>query len=437
MKNSTLQTLLYYLNRDALLGIPKYGVGWLVIALFIVMGLAQDQPFTIGIILFVGVLSSQKLIDHWRQRLECSTRTIVPYFSVVQNRTLLIWLGLFSVLVALLLVHREVAPLVAIALGLTSVWVSAWIILRYSYLYALPAMLWAITLMGIIVLGIVAPNRFDYSLQQGEVWAPVLLVIDALFVVAAVRQTQRRLVAKHRAVESDSRLQWKRVFGRRLGAWFSTLPLPPTYLGIPYFILVALAMEYSLKFLFATQAFGSLSSRSIVFLSLEVILFLGVIDVAKRFDWARATWSRQWLIPLSDGRTGFVRHLVTGLLREMSVMWLNVAVVFAIAAVVLLHRLPAFGYGAILAATISIVLGAASLQLLPAIWRYRGTVLVHGVIRIITFIVALFISLVVSFFVSPFAAWPWAVFSGSAVITTLSAGLLLLEIRGLAQSDFE
>lgn len=437
MKNTMLQTLLYYLNRDALLGIPKYGVGWLVIALFIVMGLAQDQPFTIGIILIVGVLASQKLIDHWRQRLECSTRTIVPYFFVIQNRALLIWLGLFSVLVVLLLIHREVALLVAIALGLASVWVSAWIILRYSGLYALPAMLWGITLMGIIALGIVAPNRFDYSLQQGGWWAPVLLVIDALFVVASVRQIQRHFVEKRRAVESDSRLQWKRVFGWRLGAWFSTLPLPPTCLGIPYFILVVLVMEYSLKFLFVAQAFGSLPSRLIAFLSLETILFLGVRDVVKRFERGRATWSRQWLIPLSDGRTGFSGYMVAGLLREMLVMWLDVAVAFAIAAVVLPQRLSAFGYGAIFVATISIAFGAASLQLLPAIWRYRGTALVHGIIRISAFIVVLFAALIVSFFVASYAAWPVAVFSGSATITAFSTGLLLLEIRGLAQSDFE
>jgi len=127
----------------------------------------------------------------------------------------------------------------------------------------------------------------------------------------------------------------------------------------------------------------------------------------------------------------------SGLLREISVMWLNVVVVFAIAMVVFLQRLPAFGYGAIFVATISIVLGAASLQLLPAIWRYRETVLIHGVIRVIAFIVALSISLAASFRVSSFAAWPLAVFSGSAVIITLSAGLLLLEIRGLSQSDFE
>ena len=440
MRSTTLQTLLRYLSWNALSGIKNYGVGWLIVALFTVLGLSQNRSENIGIVLFVGVLASQKLVDHWRQRLECSTRTIIPHFFPVQSRALLIWHMVFSVLTVLLLVRQHAAPLVAIALGLASVWIGAWVMLRYSAPFRLLRTFWSIIPLVIMVAGILIPKRVEYYLHHGGSWSPVLLIIDVFFMIAAVGEMQRDAGEMRATVKPDTWVRFKKIMDWRLGDRFSTLPLPPARYGMPVYILISAVMACLFVFYIDVkpQAFNEVLQRIIVVSVVGIILSSSLIDAEMRFTQARATWSSQWLIPISDSRSGFAGHIVGGFVRELSVIWLNVAIIFVIAAVTLLHKLPISGYGAILAAMAAVMLGATMLVFLPAIWRYRGSMLVHGVTRIAVFLIVLLGAVfVASILAVANEAWPMAIFSGSGTVALISIALLSLSVRGLARSDLE
>jgi hypothetical protein len=440
MKSPTVATILRYFDWDALARIKGYGVAWIAIAIFILEGF-QPGAFGVAMPLFAGVWASQQLADHWRQRLGCSTGTIVPDFAPTQNRAVLIWHGLLSIVIILLLLYHSIAPVVAIALGLALVWISAWVMLRYPGQWAFARLLWAVIVLAVFIWALKTPDSVANILRQGIVWAPVLLAIGVVFLFAAVVEMRGATGEIRRDILLDV---WKRrdlsgqlngLMRWRLGERLSTLPLAPNKHGLLFFIAFAIivVVASSLGEYRETSSGGSAYYLAFTF---YFGIMVGVSwDILRRFGQARATWPHLWLAPSALDRNGFARRIVTGLLREMLITWLNAAVVFVIAAAILLHRLPAAGYIAILIAMAAVMLGAAALDLLPATWRYRGSALTKGMGRLAAFLVGSAATGITAGYVVIYAAWPLAVFAASAVVAILSSLLLVVAARGLARSD--
>lgn len=439
----TLKTMHRYWDKDALFGIPQYGVFWLMIAAFSLGSLTYQPAIGIPIILYIGLIAGMMIVKGWTELAKGQSQLLVPGFRHIHNLSLWLWLGLFALLVIGLLLYAGISPVPATAMCLYTLGSGPFMKPGRENYWAPPNLLLPLPII-LLMIGLLVhvPSGLGDIVRQGGYWVIPVFACDAIFVALLIQRIGGRRDTTVKTSKTNTSNKVRKVFDWRLGQNLSTLPLPPYQCASGLIVLVLFMLVGACIFLLTGTLSASVHNTFDIRRSSLAIVALGAtfwcaIKTLKAFTQLRPSWPRLWLITQGSNRSHFAHWLVGGILLELAIDWINLVIAFIIASQILLQETSLLLYIAAPIGSAVFFLYATAIVLLPACWRDRGSALIKSTVQVVVGFLGALTALVCAGLVhGTMANNPLAITVGYLIATAIAGLILVFAIRGLKHMDF-